>query len=226
MCSRYHRHRVINTTIYMTWHWSLDKTRALIALAWFIIGGICGFFMGKAVYNQPIKESVVRDTVRITDTIPHYYPQPVDGTVVKYVTKFLPVVKTDTVTQYFGITEQLHDTVAVEVPIESKHYHADEYDAWVSGFEPSLDSIKVYREKEYITETITRMKPPNKLELDIVGGIDYGITSKQWQPFAGGELILNNHKRLKFGIGGGVKREPIKREWQPYVEGNIRLKVF
>lgn len=205
---------------------SIDKKRALIALAWFVIGGICGFFMGKAVYNQPIKESVVRDTVRITDTIPHYYPQPVDGTVVRYVTKFLPVVKTDTVTQYFGITEQLHDTVAVEVPIESKHYHADEYDAWVSGFEPSLDSIKVYREKEYITETITRMKPPNRLALYLDAGIDYTFNDKQWYPHAGGELVFNNHKRIQFAVEGGVAKTPLASGVKPYAGGKVKIRMF
>lgn len=205
---------------------SIDKKRALIALAWFVIGGICGFFMGKAVYNQPIEESAVRDTVRITDTIPHYYPQPVDGTVVRYVTKFLPVVKTDTVTQYFGITEQLHDTVAVEVPIESKHYHADEYDAWVSGFEPSLDSIKVYREKEYITETITRMKPPNRLALYLDAGIDYTFNNKQWYPHAGGELVFNNHKRIQFAVEGGVMKTPLVSGVKPYAGGKVKIRMF
>lgn len=194
----------------MTWHWSLDKTRALIALAWFIIGGICGFFIGKAAYNKPIEESIVRDTVRITDTIPHYYPQPVDGTVVRYITKYLPVVKTDTVTN--SVVSWLHDTVAVEVPIESKHYQAAEYDAWVSGFEPSLDSIKVYQRTEYITERVTISKPPNKFELDVIGGVDYNINNKRYTPYAGGELIYKP-SRLQMGIRGGVeytdKVEPV-----------------
>ena len=209
---------------------TLKRNRVLIlagaiALVWFMFG----FFVAKHHYNKPFKEKVETDTIIVHDTIPDYNPTPKDSATIKYVTRYLPVLKTDTVmgntiTNWEYI--QTHDTVAVEVPITSKHYKTERYDAYISGFEPNLDSIFVYQETQYITETITRMKPPNKLELDIVGGIDYGITSKQWQPFAGGELILNNHKRLKFGIGGGVKREPIKREWQPYVEGNIRLKVF
>ena len=201
---------------------SIDKKLAIVAAVWFAIGCLCGFFMGKAVYNQPIKESVVRDTVRITDTIPHYYPQPVDGTVVKYVTKFLPVVKTDTVTQYFGITEQLHDTVAVEVPIESKHYQAPEYDAWVSGFEPSLDSIKVYQRTEHITERVTISKPPNKWELDLVGGINYKVQEKKYTPYAGGELMYKPN-RLQLGIRGGIEYTD---KVEPVIGGVVKIRIY
>lgn len=191
MCSRYHRHRAFNTTFNM----SIDKTRAIIAAVWFAIGCLCGFFMGKGVYDKPVVETVTRDTVRITDTIPHYYPQPVDGTVVRYITKYLPVVKTDTCVKTNVIT--CHDTVAVEVLIESKHYQAPEYDAWVSGYEPSLDSIKVYKETQYITETITRTVKDNKhFFLDVGAGCEYQFNGKTAVPFA--ELGA----RLKFGRVG------------------------
>lgn len=225
MCCLDYRHRVINTIIYM----SIDKKLAIVAAVWFAIGCLCGFFMGRAVYNQPIEESIVRDTVRITDTIPHYYPQPVDGTVVKYITKYLPVLKTDTV---MGTTIthweyiQTHDTVAVEVPIESKHYHAPEYDAWVSGFEPSLDSIKVYRETQYITETITKMKPPNKLALYLDAGVDYTFNDKRLYPHAGGELVLNNHKRIQFAVEGGIMKTPLASGVNPYAGGKVKIRIL
>lgn len=212
----------------MTWHWSLDKTRALIALAWFIIGGICGFFMGKAVYNQPIEESVVRDTVRITDTIPHYYPQPVDGTVVRYITKYLPTVKTDTVFRENSVSSAKfsvnfpQDSVAVEVPITSKHYQAAEYDAWVSGFEPSLDSIKVYQRTEYITERVAISKPPNKFELDVIGGVDYNINNKRYTPYAGGELMYKPN-RLQVGIRGGVEYTD---KVEPVIGGVVKIRIY
>ena len=72
--------------------------------------------------------------------------------------------------------------MAVQVPITCKHYGGKNYDAYVSGFEPSLDSIFVYNETQIITETITRMKPPNKWELDIVGGLDYNTARQDFTP--------------------------------------------
>ena len=196
----------------------LDKTHLIVFIAGAILGICAGFFSGKAIYDRPLQESVTRDTVRITDTIPHYYPQPVDGTKVRTVYKFLtrvqPVVETDTLT--------LHDSVLVEVPIESRHYHAQEYDAWVSGYEPSLDSIKVYRETQYITERVTISKPPNRWELDIVGGINYNVKSQRYTPFAGGE-ILYKPNRLQLGIHGGVEYTD---KAEPVIGGVVKIRLY
>ena len=199
---------------------SIDKTRALIALVWFIIGGLCGFFVGKAKYNVPIVESVTRDTVVVVDTAYYDRPVPKDSVRTKFITRYLPVM------QPVGITDTLtmwaHDTVAVEVPITSKHYGSETYDAWVSGFEPSLDSIRVYQRTAYVTEVRTISKPPNKWELDIVGGIDYGLKSQQYRPYAGGELLYKPN-RLQIGLQGGiVKGDKV----EPYVGGKVKVRIL
>lgn len=180
---------------------------AAIALIWFLFG----FFVAKHRYNNPFEEKVERDTVIIHDTIPDYNPTPKDSATIKWVTKWLPsATKTDTVTRwdYFVV----HDSVAVEVPITSKHYGNEQYDAYISGYEPNLDSIFVYQKTEYITTTITRNKPPNKFELDIVGGIDYNTSNDKYTPYALGELMYKPN-RFQVGIQGGVikadKVEPI-----------------
>lgn len=159
----------------------INKTNLIVFLVGVFLGLCTGFFTGKAVYDRPIGTDIKRDTVTLWDTIPHYYPKPVEVERVKTEYKWLTRVTTDTVTRW----SVQHDSVLVEVPIESKHYHANEYDAWVSGYEPSLDSIKVYRRTEYITETITRMKPPNRFTVGIQGGYGYGFRSKQWEPYVG-----------------------------------------
>jgi hypothetical protein len=199
---------------------SIDKTRAIIALVWFVIGGLCGFFVGKAKYDKPIVETVTRDTVVVVDTSFYDRPAPKDSVRTKFITRYLPVVRTDTVKEINFL--HTHDTVAVEVPITSKHYGSREYDAWVSGFEPSLDSIRVYQRTEYITERVVVSKPPNKWELDIVGGIDYGIKTQQYRPYAGGELLYKPN-RLQVGIQGGiVKGEKV----EPYVGGKVKVKIL
>lgn len=159
----------------------MTKTHWIIAAIAAALMFLLGFLTGKAVYDRPITEKVERDTIVITDTIPQYFPQPVEvekvRTEYKWLTRIQPVGKTDTLL--------MRDSVLVEVPIESKHYHATEYDAWVSGYEPSLDSIKVYQRTEYITETVTLSKPPNRFTVGIQGGYGYGFKSKQWEPYVG-----------------------------------------
>lgn len=198
----------------------MNKTHLIVFLVGAFLGLCTGFFVAKGIYDHPIEESVTRDTVIVFDTIPQYLPHPVDSALVRYVTKFFPVVKIDTVTHWEYFTA--HDTVAVEVPITSKHYGSDQYDAWVSGFEPSLDSIKVYQKEVTITEVRTISKPPNKWELDAVAGIDYNTSTRQYMPYAGGELIYKPN-RLQVGIQGGVTKN---NRVEPYVGVKAKYRIL
>jgi len=197
---------------------SIDKKLAIVAAVWFAIGCLCGFFMGKGVYDKPVVETVTRDTVTLHDTVPEYLPAPKDSVRTKYVTRWLPRDTSSRVDHFRDVTQMVDHfadsskMIAVEVPITSKHYVSKDYDAWVSGFEVSLDSIKVYKETQYITEVRTISKPPNKWELDLVGGINYKVQEKKYTPYAGGELLYKPN-RLQLGIRGGVeytdKLEPV-----------------
>ena len=201
----------------------VSKKHLIILAAAAILCLLCGFFVAKGMYDRPLDESVSRDTVILHDTVPDIAPEPKDSVRTKWVTRWLPS-KPDTITQWKTMT--VHDSVAVAVPITSKHYGGKNYDAYVSGFEPKLDSIFVYNETQIITETITRMKPPNKLSLSVNAGVDYGITSQFWQPYANGELTLNNHKRLQLGIEGGVKKNEVTKDFEPYAGAKLKIKVF
>lgn len=205
---------------------TLKKNRVLIlavaiALIWFAFG----FFVAKHRYNKPFEEKVERDTVIIHDTIPDYLPTPKDSATIKWVTKWLPsATKTDTITRwdYFVV----HDSVAVEMPITTKHYGNEQYDAYISGFEPNLDSIFVYQKEVLVTEVRTISKPPNKVGLYIDAGADYTFNDKQWIPHAGGEFVFNTHKRLQFAIDGGVTKTPLANGIYPYVGGKVKIKIF
>ena len=206
----------------------VSKKHLIILAAVALLCLLCGFFVAKGMYDRPLDESVSRDTVTLHDTVPEYLPAPKDSARIKYVTRWLPA-KHDTVysenyAQSFA--EIMHDTVAVQVPITSKHYGGKNYDAYVSGFEPSLDSIFVYNETQYITETITKSKPPNKWSLSVNAGVDYGTTSKFWQPYASGELTINNDKRLQLGIEGGVKKNEVTNNFEPFAGAKLKLKIF
>lgn len=203
--------------------YSLDKTRFTIALVFFAIGALCGFFLGKGIYQPTYGEKVARDTVILRDTVPDYQPAPVDSARIKYITRYLPVVKHDTVSRVELITK--HDSVAVEVPITSKHYQSPEYDAWVSGYEPSLDSIFVYREKEIITETITRtVKEDKHFFLDVGVGCEYQFNTKAAVPFA--ELGFKFKKgRLGLGAYGGYSHDVKENKASPVVKAKVTYDI-
>ena len=197
----------------------IDKKLLIAILAVGALFFISGFSLGKAIYHKALTEKVERDTVIIHDTIPDYLPTPKDSAHIKWVTRWLPS-KPDTITKwdYFVV----HDSVAVEVPITSKHYGNEQYDAYISGFEPNLDSIFVYQKTEYITETITRMKPPDKWELDVVGGIDYNTAKDKYTPYAVGELLYKPN-RFQVGLQGGIiKADKV----EPIVGVKAKIRVF
>ena len=204
----------------MKFYETLKKNRVLVLAV--AIAFVFGLFVAKHHYNKPFEEKVERDTVIIHDTIPDYAPSPKDSATIKWVTKWLPsATKTDTITRwdYFVV----HDSVAVEMPITSKHYSGKNYDAYVSGFEPSLDSIKVYQKEVLITERITVSKPPNKFELDAVAGVDYNVTTRKLcSPYLCGELMYKP-SRLQFGIRGGVVKND---KADPFVGAVIKYRIF
>lgn len=201
-------------------------------MLWFVLGGLCGFFAAKGIYDQPLQESVTRDTVTLYDTIVQYAPKPVSVEKVRTEYKWLPVVRTDTITkwQYFGISEQLpehpQDSALVEIPITSKHYSSEQYDAWISGYEASLDSIKVYSKETLITERVVVSKPPNRLSLDIEAGADYLTAQKDMATFAFGDLTYRiKESRFAIGLRGGIIKMPADKA-EPFVGAVVKLKIF
>lgn len=212
----------------------VSKKHLIILAAAAILCLLCGFFVAKGMYDRPVDESVSRDTVILHDTVPDIAPEPKDSVRTRWVTRWLPM-KPDTVSRNGEIFPEFPqisanfsatDTVAVQVPITSKHYSGKNYDAYVSGFDVNLDSIYVYNETQYITETITKSKPPNRWSLSVNAGVDYGTTSQFWQPYASGELTINNDKRLQLGIEGGVKKNEVTKDFEPYAGAKLKIKVF
>lgn len=75
--------------------------------------------------------------------------------------------------------DTIHDSIEVPIPIVQKRYDDSLYTAWVSGFEPSLDSIDL--RLPTITETITKtiVKPAPLITFGIQAGTGYGIINRQ-----------------------------------------------
>lgn len=118
-------------------------------------------------------------TKTMYDTIPYYEPVPVDSFIVRYETVRLPAVR-DTIRDSIIFTDTIkHDSVNVIVPFTQKKYQDSIFTAWVSGFRPKLDSIKIYRETIY--KTIK--EKPSRVGIGITGGYGYGL--KGFTPFLG-----------------------------------------
>lgn len=141
-----------------------------------IIAFICGLWLcllitrctGKATTEPPLRDTIV-------DTIKVIKPIAVDSLVTRY--KWVNVERVKDTTIVNEVSEVVFDTIRVRLPIESKHYTSVNYDAWVSGYEPTLDSIKVYNR-----EVIVKQKQ-SRWSIGLQGGV--GMTPKGLQPYIG-----------------------------------------
>ena len=139
--------------------------------------------------SRQMEESTVikHDTVWKDTTI--YEPQPAEtvqtGRVV-YIKVPVPGER-DTIT--------LHDSIEVPIPIVQKRYDDSLYTAWVSGFEPNLDSIRLYHPEIITTVTKTIVKPSPRLMLGPSVGAGYGLYHKTLDVYVGFNLTWNIWKR-------------------------------
>ena len=135
--------------------------------------------------SRQMEESTVveHDTVWKDTTI--YEPQPAEtvqtGRVV-YIRVPVPG-PSDTIT--------LHDSIEVPVPIVQKRYDDSLYTAWVSGFEPRLDSLQLHQPEIITTVTKTIVKPSPLITVGIQAGGGYGVFNRQFDTYIGVGVCLN-----------------------------------
>lgn len=69
--------------------------------------------------------------------------------------------------------DTIRDSIEVPIPIEQKRYDDSLYTAWVSGFRPALDSIRLHQPEivTTITETIVKKAPRLSVGLSVGPGI-------------------------------------------------------
>ena len=91
------------------------------------------------------------------DTVPYYLPTPL-------------------ICWHTGDTIHVGDTV---LPVEQKIYRDSNYTAYVSGYNPNLDSLKVYPKTVTVTNDIVRIPkcPSKKWGLGIQAGYSYPVGS-------------------------------------------------
>lgn len=76
------------------------------------------------------------------------------------------------------------DSVDVELPRVVRRYGGDEYDAYVSGISPRLDSLVIYKEWPEVSRTVVR--PPGRQSRWSVGvGAGISATPRGIRPYIG-----------------------------------------
>lgn len=139
-----------------------------------IVAFMCGLWLCLLITrctNKAATEPTLRDT--IVDTIKVIKPIAVDSVVTRY--KWVNVERVKDTTIVNEVSEVVFDTIRVRLPIESKHYSTTNYDAWVSGYEPSLDSIRVYQREV--------KQKQSRWSIGMQGGV--GMTPRGVQPYVG-----------------------------------------
>lgn len=150
----------------------------------------------------------VSDTTRvmIVDTVPYYKPVAKDSVVVRYERVKLPTVGDKTYYASVSLSKlvdtifaekyahksagNIPDSISVELPITQKRYADSTYTAWVSGYNPTLDSIRIYPRHEVITITNTIRQKPKRWGVGL--NVGYGITPKNGlQPYIGVGVSYN-----------------------------------
>ena len=143
----------------------------------------------------------------VTDTIIHIK---ID-TITQYVPKYVTKKTTDT------IYLQANDKNEVAIEIEQKHYSENGvYDAWISGYQTNLDSIKTYPRVEYrtITNNITKEIYKSTInfypylgfkKLDDKIGQVIGLTVKMPKKWIYSAEICVMDNKMMYGLSLGYK---------------------
>lgn len=136
----------------------------------FVLGTAAGILLSRfCPVLRPDAETIsVTDTLTVRDTI--IEKQPV------YVTN----TRVDTMLVAVTDTVSVNDTVYVRIDREQKHYEGKDYEAWVSGYRPALDSIYVFPETKYITEEIIPTSKPKRWGIGVQVG--YGMSLPDGRP--------------------------------------------
>lgn len=161
----------------------ISESAGLIIAILIIAANVGAFFWGRSTVKLPEPGQIQVDTVVVvhTDTIVNEKPVYVDR--IKVRTEYVPV--TDTL--------RIHDTLAVEVPIEQVEYRDTLYQAWVSGYHPALDSIRIFQQTKIVEVNKIITQKPKKWGIGITAGYGTCIVANQVKlaPYVGVGVSYN-----------------------------------
>lgn len=89
--------------------------------------------------EKDLSAKVVTRTIRVTFPV-------VDSASIRQVDSLLEKVAS---------LERVNDSLVLVLHREQKMYQSEDYTAWVSGYDPSLDSLRIYSQEKVITREVT-----------------------------------------------------------------------
>lgn len=154
-----------------------------------VIAGIAWLYHGCQRNNVTASSEQIAEIVY--DTIPVFIDMPIprDSMVIRYATVTVPVY--DTIKIHHAGTLS-SDSISVTLPITQKVYKDSTYEAWVSGYMPALDSIRVFQPVTTITNTITQTEVRYKTKRWGLGvQVGVGFMPSKIEPYIGLGVTYN-----------------------------------
>lgn len=145
-----------------------------------VVAGFIGLVLGCILASVFLRQCVrcdteevetVTDTLIIVDTVTERYPEPVKETV------------TDTMLVAVRDTVMLRDTAYIVLGMTQRYYKGPDYEAWVSGYRPRLDSLRVFPSTVYINSSTVSREPVRRWGLGIQAGYGIGFSNGQVKAF-------------------------------------------
>lgn len=134
----------------------------------------------------PTSQEVTIETVTDTVEVLVRTPVPVDSIVHRYVTVRVPIADTVQIAAASQTQTPHADSVNVSLPLTQRVYSDSTYQAWVSGYMPALDSIRILQPVTTVTRTVTNTETRYRTRrwgLGIHAGV--GLTPNKPQPYIG-----------------------------------------
>ncbi len=156
---------------------------ALIAIVMCLLSFLVGRKTSHNINNQGCE---VVDTIIHLDTVAYLLPVPRDSVVIRYKHIVVPIVQPqcdslESCTEEKVSIEVSKDSATIQIPITQKTYESDTYRAYISGYQPRLDSIFITNRT---TEVIVQKQAKtSRFNIGVQAG--YGLTPKGFQPYVG-----------------------------------------
>ncbi len=154
----------------------LTLVRRIVVVAVLLVFAVLTFRIGSILRANHQTDEVVKirtDTLIIRDTVKIEKPVYVTKVVLDSILVAVPVIDTIMMT----------DTLYIRLQKEQKYYRDKDYEAWVSGYRPELDSLNIFRISSQI-ETKYQVEKGKGGKVGIGVQIGYGVTFSQTPVFS------------------------------------------
>ena len=192
-----------------------------VLLVGIIIGIVCSIVV-RSKLTDPIRTVitdtttvVVYDTTRITEPFSEL-------AIPVKIKRFATVPTLLTISDTIKVPYYVRDTLMI--PIEQKYYTGESYKAWISGYNPKLDSILIYNATRTVTiENTLKNTARNTLYLSgeisyihpfpaMTVGVRAGFSRDRWGLYIGGGTVFVPDGLKWYGVAG-LQYDLLTKQW-------------